>query len=554
LHVNDTVSALLQCKFRADMGQVMYALKLASSAAVAGALGWALTGNGSWATLTVSFVGTREGSAVGGSFNTAMLRMQGTVIGALFAFVVVVVLPGTLASGVGAGRLLLLAFFTFLTTYLRLNPEYSYAGVVAAFTAYIVALGVPDGADPQGARSYAHRRIEQNVLGLMVLVVVEVVLLPTYASDAGRRAAAETVRATEHAAELVYDASAVGTDCGRCRRRAAADAQTALDDVKDCLSAQNTLLVQAAVEPHLWSPKFPLAPYQTLAVDLESVRRILGLMRAALAAMSMRRDDNSMNGKEDPRAQVRELLTPTDRFVTELRRAVKRRLDHAAEDLGAGVGRWETRAASASIARAQASLERAFILHTLTIRQRYQAGDPSMFLPNHLMVPWHAYMLCTQVLAAHVDSLGAASMEALLAIAPPCVESAEAAARKSVDAGSRAGASLDGRTGGGAGGDGKTRPSGGGGGGVSGDGGSDGDGGGGKRNVAEGAEMCGVCVEVPDAHGPETAEAQGGGALVESSHATAAAAGTAVAAPLAVEEVQGTPSKQPLLHSERRPR
>ena len=52
--VNDTVSALLQCKFRADTGQVAYALKLSSAAAVAGALGWALSGNGSWAALTIS--------------------------------------------------------------------------------------------------------------------------------------------------------------------------------------------------------------------------------------------------------------------------------------------------------------------------------------------------------------------------------------------------------------------------------------------------------------------------------------------------------------------
>jgi hypothetical protein len=58
----------------------------------------------------------------------------------------------------------------------------------------------------------------------------------------------------------------------------------------------------------------------------------------------------------------------------------------------------ETRAASASIARAQASLERAFILHTLEIRRRFQSGDQTMFLPNHLMVPWHAYVQCTQVL------------------------------------------------------------------------------------------------------------------------------------------------------------
>ena len=42
-----------------------------------------------------------------------------------------------------------------------------------------------------------------------------------------------------------------------------------------------------------------------------------------------------------------------------------------------------------------------------------------MFLPNHLMVPWHAFMSCTAVLALNVDNLSQASWEALLAVKPP---------------------------------------------------------------------------------------------------------------------------------------
>lgn len=441
---SDTIGALLRCAFRADPRQVTYALKLSSACAAAGVLGWAVSGNGSWAALTVAMVGTREGEAVGGSFNAALLRMQGTVIGAMFSFALVVLLSGDLASGAGAGRLILLAGFAFLTTYLRLNAEYAYAGIVAAFTAYVVALGIPDDADVQTARSYAHKRIEQNLLGLVVLIVVEVFLFPTFAHDAARVAAANTVESARVAAETVYDAT-VGTDCARCRERAADDAQGALDAVESKLGAQKTLLVQAAAEPHLWSPAFPLAAHQTLATDLENVRRILGLMREALRAMATSESERQKkrggavggedsptltstsfsrngDGDADPRAQVAALLTPTDGYVTNLRRAVRARLAAAAEDLDSGEARWETRAASASIAEAQAALERAFVLHTLEIRERYRAGDASMFLPNHLMVPWHAYMLCTHVLANTVESLGAASWNALLAVKPPAKE------------------------------------------------------------------------------------------------------------------------------------
>ena len=342
---SDTIGALLRCTFRADPRQVTYALKLSSACAAAGVLGWAVSGNGSWAALTVAMVGTREGEAVGGSFNAALLRMQGTVIGAMFSFALVVLLSGDLASGAGAGRLILLAGFAFLTTYLRLNAEYAYAGIVAAFTAYVVALGIPDDADVQTARSYAHKRIEQNLLGLVVLIVVEVFLFPTFAHDAARVAAANTVESARVAAETVYDAT-VGTDCARCRERAADDAQGALDAVESKLGAQKTLLVQAAAEPHLWSPAFPLAAHQTLATDLENVRRILGLMREALRAMATSESERQKkrggavggedsptltstsfsrngDGDADPRAQVAALLTPTDGYVTNLRRAVR---------------------------------------------------------------------------------------------------------------------------------------------------------------------------------------------------------------------------------------
>ena len=119
----------------------------------------------------------------------------------------------------------------------------------------------------------------------------------------------------------------------------------------------------------------------------------------------------------DPRARIASLLAPTDAHVIELRRAVKVRLSRAADDLVSGSGRLSSRGASASVARAQSRLERAFILHTLAMRERFRAGETEMFLPNALMVPWHAYVACTGILAATVTSLGAASWDALLAVA-----------------------------------------------------------------------------------------------------------------------------------------
>ena len=271
-----------------------------------------------------------------------------------------------------------------------------------------------------------------------MLVLVEFAVFPVFAHDAARVAAGHTVFAAKTAAETVYAAATARdevADCARCRARAAEDASASLDAVGACLATQKTLLVQAAAEPHLWSPPFPLRAHQQMVTDLENTSRALALMRKALRAMAAA-DGGGGTAPEtfgsgttfetfetfelrdaDPRARIASLLAPTDVFVTELRRAVKSRLSRAADDLVTGSGRWSSRAAAASVARAQSRLERAFILHTLAMRERFRAGETEMFLPNALMVPWHAYVACTGILAATVESLGAASWDALLAAA-----------------------------------------------------------------------------------------------------------------------------------------
>ena len=48
--------------------------------------------------------------------------------------------------------------------------------------------------------------------------------------------------------------------------------------------------------------------------------------------------------------------------------------------------------AAEEAAPAQADLERAFVTHTLEIRERFRSGEEDYFLPNHLMVPWPAFV------------------------------------------------------------------------------------------------------------------------------------------------------------------
>ena len=219
--------------------------------------------------------------------------MQGTVIGAMFSFALVVLLSGDLASGAGAGRLILLAGFAFLTTYLRRRIRLrGYRRRVHRLRrrARHPARRRSDGSK---LRAQAHRT---EPLGPRRAHRRRGFPPPTFAHDAARVAAANTVESARVAAETVYDAT-VGTDCARCRERAADDAQ---GRSRSNLGAQKTLLVQAAAEPHL--ARVPLAAHQTLATDLENVRRILGLMRALRA---MATSESERKRKEAGRSAAR---------------------------------------------------------------------------------------------------------------------------------------------------------------------------------------------------------------------------------------------------------
>lgn len=54
--------------------------------AAAGFAGIASSGHGVWAAESIAMVATRDSSVTGSSFRAAALRLQGTILGAMFAF------------------------------------------------------------------------------------------------------------------------------------------------------------------------------------------------------------------------------------------------------------------------------------------------------------------------------------------------------------------------------------------------------------------------------------------------------------------------------------
>lgn len=163
-----------------------------------------------WAPLTVAFVAEAR---VGGTLRTSMLRLQGTVLGAVAGYLLV------LAWGDAAPLLLGgTALWVMLSAYCRTHPTYAYGALVSAFTAPLVVMGHGQ-TEGLGAREYAGLRIEHTVLGILALALVNNLVAPTRAATAVVAVAADACHvASDLFQELI---SAYAT-----RKRASDDAHT----------------------------------------------------------------------------------------------------------------------------------------------------------------------------------------------------------------------------------------------------------------------------------------------------------------------------------------
>mmetsp|Transcript_6567 Transcript_6567/g.23152 ORF Transcript_6567/g.23152 Transcript_6567/m.23152 type:complete len:706 (-) Transcript_6567:1245-3362(-) len=378
-----------------DMGKpnsAFYALKLALAIALAGWFGDRTSGSGTWASLAVAFVGPSGSSAVGGSFHTAELRLQGTVGGALFAYFALVVIDGN-STGAEVGRLLLLAAWAGALTLVRYNKERAYAGIVAAFTAYVVVMSAPVAAltDRSQAQDLAHRRIEQNLLGLLVFVGFELLVRPVLASTLAKDSLVASVCAVKSGAKAVL-ATAAPQDCNTCHVRDVSDAGDTLAAASASISKYVALQGAAAMEPVLWSPPFNQRTHSDAAKELGVAVSLLSLLREGI--------QSSLHHK-DSHGQLEALVGPTQAHMEVL-----------SQKLCALLGALETHS-TAEVPAAVVALEDA----TLTLTESFAAnvgavvsakaesmnkGDrhsrkEHRILATEIIVPWHAVMMLCEM-------------------------------------------------------------------------------------------------------------------------------------------------------------
>jgi hypothetical protein len=99
-------------------------------------------------------------------------------IGAMWAYVTYLVVHDNVYNTFG-----MLVPWILVFGYLKSLPEWGYAATVAAFTPALINLGrIPYG-DTLPAGNYALLRIEENLVGIAIAIVLTIIIFPVFAID-----------------------------------------------------------------------------------------------------------------------------------------------------------------------------------------------------------------------------------------------------------------------------------------------------------------------------------------------------------------------------------
>jgi len=223
-----------------------------------------------WSAVTVTLV--MERSSLATTFNNLILRMLGTVTGAMWGYLALLVTDGELWAS-----LALLFVWVWIAGYVRSSPTFSYAGTVSAFTCAIV-MYTADGVE--NARDVALSRIEQTYLGLFIVIVVSLVR-PVSA----RLVLRKQVRATlqQLAGHIVNSIECFVEDHSIITADSAIFASLA--KLRSAVSGHDQLYLQALTEPRLWRQPFHKDYVsQILASEKALLIRTIALARTAASA------------------------------------------------------------------------------------------------------------------------------------------------------------------------------------------------------------------------------------------------------------------------------
>jgi hypothetical protein len=426
-----------------DVPRIIYVLKLTGAVTAALAAGTAIDGSGVWSALSVAFIAPRDHADkhAGGSFRTAALRLSGTIVGSIWGFMAYSVAAS--AHNVSPLQrqlvaLVLLAVGVFVFGLARFSPRHAYGAIVAQFTPYVMG-DIPPGVALQ---QWAIKRIQLNIVGVLIFVFIELFIFPRRAPVALRGELSASLVAARSAVATVWEvqlgAGGVAA-CPTCCLASAADVAAQVAVLTAGVQRMRALLTEIGDETD-WAPLSvspvpvpPLRPCMALVDDFSTLAVLLGLMHGVLANAG---GDAAGGGGGDTThgAALGRLVTPCAPALRALLSRVWEHYSALEEDLavaaspkqhlGVGMAPHSPRSGGAQGAQharavALARMETAlagFEARTSTVfvsMLRSHRAEAAPVLPSTVMVPFLALCLCTRFLVHNAQHMARHASEML---------------------------------------------------------------------------------------------------------------------------------------------
>ncbi|CAF1406378.1 unnamed protein product [Rotaria sordida] len=236
--------------------------------------------NGQWILIALCMT---QGDTVGGAFTTMKMRLVGTLFGAMWAYVTYLSVNDHIYHTLG-----MLTPWMLIFGYLKLLPNWSYAATVAAFTPALVNLGrIPYGDTVPGG-NYALLRIEENLVGIAVAIVLTIVIFPVFAIDVLKNNIQSTLQVCRESItsmHSIYDQLAphenLDIEIIDVEKKNEQEIKSVIDAQRSrfqqLISSQRILVGHAALEPTMWwfHNNFSSIRYDTLVEQQVNMFRML---------------------------------------------------------------------------------------------------------------------------------------------------------------------------------------------------------------------------------------------------------------------------------------
>ncbi|CAF1538665.1 unnamed protein product [Didymodactylos carnosus] len=187
-----------------------------------------------------------------------------------------------------------------LCGYIRQIPSWSYTGSVAAFTPVVINLGRLPYGDSIPASNYALLRIEENLVGISIGVVLTILIFPVFAVDVLKENINKTLitcKDSIRTIHTVYDQLLLHTESHPLNSNTfkiniakesliGAFLSQQFSKFQKLIGAQYTLITQASIEPTFWLNKFSTTQYKALITQQIDIFRMLHNIDTSLIRIS----------------------------------------------------------------------------------------------------------------------------------------------------------------------------------------------------------------------------------------------------------------------------